>query len=97
MRACLCLCALRFEFSLQDVNSATAVHQNLQGAVIPSSGRGGMRIQYPFCMLNIVVSLGALHMKKEINCQISQKLNVYFAFLLPKLIDICWFKKLVGF
>ncbi|KAJ6809417.1 cell wall integrity protein scw1 isoform X2 [Iris pallida] len=31
-----------------DVSSATAVHQNLQGAVIPSSGRGGMRIQYPF-------------------------------------------------
>lgn len=31
----------------QDVNSATAVHQTLQGAVIPSSGRGGMRIQYP--------------------------------------------------
>lgn len=31
----------------QDVNSATAVHHTLQGAVIPSSGRGGMRIQYP--------------------------------------------------
>lgn len=29
-----------------DVASATNVHQNLQGAVIPSSGRGGMRIQY---------------------------------------------------
>lgn len=29
-----------------DVSSATAVHQNLQGAVIPSSGRGGMRIQF---------------------------------------------------
>ena len=32
---------------MQDVSSATAVHQNLQGAVLPSSGRGGMRIQYP--------------------------------------------------
>ena len=31
----------------QDVNAATAVHHTLQGAVIPSSGRGGMRIQYP--------------------------------------------------
>ena len=33
---------------LQDVNSATNVHHNLQGAVIPSSGSIGMRIQYPF-------------------------------------------------
>ncbi|KAF8400389.1 hypothetical protein HHK36_013687 [Tetracentron sinense] len=30
-----------------DVISASSVHHNLQGAVIPSSGRGGMRIQYP--------------------------------------------------
>jgi len=75
MRACLCLCALRFEFSLQDVNSATAVHQNLQGAVIPSSGRGGMRIQYPFCMLKIVVSLGSLYLKEEINCQSCPKID----------------------
>lgn len=29
------------------MNAATSVHQTLQGAVIPSSGRGGMRIQYP--------------------------------------------------
>ncbi|KAK1269413.1 hypothetical protein QJS04_geneDACA013846 [Acorus gramineus] len=36
------VCFIEFE----DVTSATAVHQNLQGAVIPSSGRGGMRIQY---------------------------------------------------
>lgn len=36
---------------MQDVNSATAVHHNFQGAVIPSSGSIGMRIQYPlkFC------------------------------------------------
>ncbi|KAJ4959373.1 hypothetical protein NE237_026484 [Protea cynaroides] len=38
------VCFMEFE----DVNSATNVHHNLQGAVIPSSGRGGMRIQYPF-------------------------------------------------
>ncbi|XP_020523689.1 RNA-binding protein with multiple splicing 2 isoform X2 [Amborella trichopoda] len=29
-----------------DVNSAMAVHRSLQGAVLPSSGRGGMRIQF---------------------------------------------------
>lgn len=33
---------------LQDVNSATNVHHNLKGAVIPSSGSVGMRIQYPY-------------------------------------------------
>lgn len=32
---------------MQDVNSATNVHHTLQGAVIPSSGAVGMRIQYP--------------------------------------------------
>lgn len=36
-----------FYLDLQDVNSATNVHHNLQGAVIPSSGSIGMRIQYP--------------------------------------------------
>ncbi|KAJ1697976.1 hypothetical protein LUZ63_006488 [Rhynchospora breviuscula] len=36
------VCFIEFE----DVVSASAVHQNLQGAVIPSSGRGGMRIQF---------------------------------------------------
>ncbi|KAL3683634.1 hypothetical protein R1sor_001656 [Riccia sorocarpa] len=30
-----------------DVSSAMAVHQNLQGAVLTTSDRGGMRIQYP--------------------------------------------------
>ncbi|XXG51693.1 hypothetical protein AAC387_Pa03g0209 [Persea americana] len=35
-------CFIEFE----DVNSATVVHQTLQGAVLPSSGRGGMRIQF---------------------------------------------------
>ncbi|KAG2391517.1 uncharacterized protein HKW66_Vig0127220 [Vigna angularis] len=38
------VCFIEFE----DVNSATHVHHNLQGAVIPSSGSVGMRIQYPF-------------------------------------------------
>ncbi|KAG1326946.1 RNA-binding protein with multiple splicing 2 [Cocos nucifera] len=38
------VCFIEFD----DLNSATTVHQNLQGAVLPSSGRGGMRIQYPF-------------------------------------------------
>lgn len=33
---------------MQDVNTATNVHHSLQGAVIPSSGSIGMRIQYPF-------------------------------------------------
>ncbi|RCV30456.1 hypothetical protein SEVIR_6G104300v4 [Setaria viridis] len=36
------VCFIEFE----DVNAATAVHHTLQGAVIPSSGRGGMRIQF---------------------------------------------------
>jgi hypothetical protein len=36
---------------MQDVNSATNVHHSLQGAVIPSSGSVGMRIQYPFNLL----------------------------------------------
>ncbi|EFJ22716.1 hypothetical protein SELMODRAFT_104881, partial [Selaginella moellendorffii] len=31
-----------------DVNTAMAVHTNLQGAVLSTSDRGGMRIQYPF-------------------------------------------------
>ncbi|KAF5183148.1 Rna-binding protein with multiple splicing [Thalictrum thalictroides] len=37
------VCFIEFD----DMSSASNVHQNLQGAVIPSSGRGGMRIQYP--------------------------------------------------
>ncbi|KAG6395626.1 hypothetical protein SASPL_141749 [Salvia splendens] len=37
------VCFIEFE----DVNSATNVHHTLQGAVIPSSGAVGMRIQYP--------------------------------------------------
>ncbi|VFQ63376.1 unnamed protein product [Cuscuta campestris] len=37
------VCFIEFE----DVQSATNVHQTLQGAVIPSSGSVGMRIQYP--------------------------------------------------
>ncbi|XP_021298384.1 U1 small nuclear ribonucleoprotein A [Herrania umbratica] len=36
------VCFIEFE----DVNTATNVHHNLQGAVIPSSGSVGMRIQY---------------------------------------------------
>ncbi|KAF8082270.1 hypothetical protein N665_0839s0010 [Sinapis alba] len=36
------VCFIEFE----DVNSATNVHHNLQGAVIPSSGSVGMRIQF---------------------------------------------------
>ncbi|CDO97764.1 unnamed protein product [Coffea canephora] len=41
------VCFIEFE----DVNSATNVHHNLQGAVIPSSGSVGMRIQYPLTHL----------------------------------------------
>lgn len=36
------VCFIEFE----DINSAAQVHHNLQGAVIPSSGSVGMRIQY---------------------------------------------------
>uniref|UniRef100_A0A0C9SA94 TSA: Wollemia nobilis Ref_Wollemi_Transcript_4376_1943 transcribed RNA sequence n=1 Tax=Wollemia nobilis TaxID=56998 RepID=A0A0C9SA94_9CONI len=36
------VCFIEFE----DLNSALAVHNNLQGAVLTSSDRGGMRIQY---------------------------------------------------
>jgi hypothetical protein len=37
------------------VSTASAVHHTLQGAVIPSSGRGGMRIQYPLLVYNNLV------------------------------------------
>ncbi|CAL9088784.1 unnamed protein product, partial [Musa acuminata var. zebrina] len=40
------VCFIEFE----DLNSATNVHQNLQGAVLTSSSRGGIRIQYPFLL-----------------------------------------------
>lgn len=40
-----------FASLMQDVNSATNVHHSLQGAVIPSSGSVGMRIQYPLTHL----------------------------------------------
>ncbi|KAK2969967.1 hypothetical protein RJ640_008307 [Escallonia rubra] len=40
------VCFIEFE----DVNSATNVHHSLQGAVIPSSGSIGMRIQYPLIL-----------------------------------------------
>lgn len=33
---------------MQDVNSAIAVHNNLQGAIVTTSDRGSMRLQYPF-------------------------------------------------
>lgn len=39
---------------LQNVSAASAVHHTLQGAVVPSSGRGGMRIQYPLLVYNLV-------------------------------------------
>ncbi|KAK4587798.1 hypothetical protein RGQ29_018981 [Quercus rubra] len=41
------VCFIEFE----DVNSASNVHHSLQGAVIPSSGSVGMRIQYPSSIL----------------------------------------------
>ncbi|GMN48111.1 hypothetical protein TIFTF001_017275 [Ficus carica] len=43
------VCFIEFE----DVNSATNVHHTLQGAVIPSSGSVGMRIQYPLAKLSM--------------------------------------------
>jgi hypothetical protein len=45
------VCFIEFE----DVNSATNVHHNLQGAVIPSSGSIGMRIQYPYILLLFLI------------------------------------------
>lgn len=41
------LCSLTSLCFLQDVNSSMAVHTNLQGAVLSTSEKGGMRIQYP--------------------------------------------------
>ncbi|GJX88197.1 cell wall integrity protein SCW1 [Tanacetum coccineum] len=57
------VCFIEFE----DVNSATNVHHSLQGAVIPSSGSVGMRIQYPYTFLHSVIGLGEakLHQKKH--------------------------------
>ncbi|KAG2720841.1 hypothetical protein I3760_02G052800 [Carya illinoinensis] len=43
------VCFIEFE----DINSATNVHHSLQGAVIPSSGSVGMRIQYPYNVLSL--------------------------------------------
>ncbi|WMV22565.1 hypothetical protein MTR67_015950 [Solanum verrucosum] len=45
------VCFIEFE----DVNSATNVHHSLQGAVIPSSGSVGMRIQYPFFLFSCLI------------------------------------------
>ena len=39
---------------MQDVNSAIAVHNNMQGAIVTSSDRGGMRLQYPFIAIRII-------------------------------------------
>ncbi|KAH7564916.1 hypothetical protein JRO89_XS09G0069500 [Xanthoceras sorbifolium] len=47
------VCFIEFE----DMNSATNVHHNFQGAVIPSSGSVGMRIQYPFSTFLVDVLL----------------------------------------
>ncbi|KAL2243129.1 UNVERIFIED_CONTAM: RNA-binding protein with multiple splicing 2 [Sesamum indicum] len=44
------VCFIEFE----DVNSATNVHHSLQGAVIPSSGSVGMRIQYPSVFMSLL-------------------------------------------
>nr|GMD38661.1 RNA-binding protein with multiple splicing 2-like [Ipomoea batatas] len=44
------VCFIEFE----DMQSATNVHHTLQGAVIPSSGAVGMRIQYPFSIRDIL-------------------------------------------
>ncbi|KAK6118720.1 hypothetical protein DH2020_047525 [Rehmannia glutinosa] len=47
------VCFIEFE----DLNSATNVHRSLQGAVIPSSGSVGMRIQYPsaFMVFHVLI------------------------------------------
>ena len=39
---------------MQDVNSAIAVHNNMQGAIVTSSDRGGMRLQYPFIAIRTI-------------------------------------------
>ncbi|MFS7950108.1 putative RNA recognition motif domain, nucleotide-binding alpha-beta plait domain superfamily [Helianthus anomalus] len=47
------VCFIEFE----DVNSATNMHHSLQGAVIPSSGSVGMRIQYPYTFWFLFMNL----------------------------------------
>ncbi|KAI3761676.1 hypothetical protein L1987_52097 [Smallanthus sonchifolius] len=47
------VCFIEFE----DVNSATNVHHSLQGAVIPSSGSVGMRMQYPYTFWSLFLFL----------------------------------------
>jgi len=44
----MCFPVTQFLSVLQDVNSAVSVHANLQGAVLSTSDRGGIRIQYPY-------------------------------------------------
>ncbi|KAI3671675.1 hypothetical protein L1987_87415 [Smallanthus sonchifolius] len=61
------VCFIEFE----DVNSATNVHHSLQGAVIPSSGSVGMRIQYPYTFWSLFLFLLFLSMFiliEGINC-----------------------------
>ncbi|KAH7515308.1 hypothetical protein FEM48_Zijuj10G0012900 [Ziziphus jujuba var. spinosa] len=54
------VCFIEFE----DVNSATNVHHNLQGAVIPSSGSVGMRIQYPLIYL-VSYKKASIHLRRS--------------------------------
>ncbi|KAK1422542.1 hypothetical protein QVD17_25738 [Tagetes erecta] len=51
------VCFIEFE----DVNSATNVHHSLQGAVIPSAGSVGMRIQYPYTIYKRSSSTHRMH------------------------------------
>ncbi|KAM3245776.1 hypothetical protein P3L10_007543 [Capsicum annuum] len=55
------VCFIEFE----QVNSATNVHQNLQGAVIPSSSSVGMRIQYPFFLFSSTYSKNPFGKRKD--------------------------------
>ena len=59
--------------SLQDVNSAITVHNNLQGAILASSDRGGMRLQYPF--LKILFISGYIEIM-VMHCSVSNGLNI---------------------
>ena len=50
---CTVMAFLRL-FFVQDVDSATSVHASLQGTVLSTSDRGGLRIQYPYIVVLVL-------------------------------------------
>lgn len=65
------------------MNAATSVHQTLQGAVIPSSGRGGMRIQYPLLIEKMLDS------SIESDLYLDFQFNNLFIITIHPYIDMC--------